>query len=518
MRTDTLRRALAALCLILAALPLRAAAPSVHTSDGVVSGLQAGHIQAFLGVPYAAPPVGANRWRAPQPAAHWSGIRTATGFAPSCWQALTPGGFGPWTHEYLISAPVSEDCLYLNIWTPAAGAGRRPVLVWIYGGGFGSGSGSVALYDGAALAAQGIVVVNFNYRVGVLGFLAHPQLTQEARAAGAPPTNYGLQDQVAALRWVRANIAAFGGDPDAVTIAGQSAGAMSVHALIDSPLAKGLFRRAIAESGLLTTLPLPALASAEHAGEDFAAALHANSVQALRALPPERLAVTGAGAPRFGPVTDNVLVTDRAHAALNDTPLLIGMNTDDPGSFGPAPAPSAAAVRKLLQDSYGALAPRFAAFYPAATADEQASALRDIARDRGLAALYAFSRDRVARSAQPLYVYLFNHTEPGADSARYRAFHSAELPYVFDNLDVAPERGFTAQDRDLARVVSTYWVAFVRTGVPEAPGLASWPRMRIEAPRIMQLDVPALVRPILSPPLLQTTQAFLAAGGVPRLF
>jgi para-nitrobenzyl esterase len=353
----------------------------------------------------------------------------------------------------------------------------------------------VALYDGAALAAQGIVVVNFNYRVGALGFLAHPLLTQEARIAGAPPGNYGLQDQVAALRWVRANIAAFGGDPDAVTIAGQSAGAMSVHLLIRSPLAKGLFRGAIAESGLLSTLPLPPLAAAEHDGMQLAARLPTTSLPALRAVPAEQLVDRAPGNLRFGPIIDSVLVTDPAHAALNDTPLLIGMNTDDPGSFAPALAPSAAAVAKSLSDNYGALAPRFTALYPIDTEAEQVAALRDIGRDRGLAALYAFSRDRLASSHQPLYVYLFNHTEPAA-----------------------PERGFTGQDRDLAHAVSGYWVGFVRTGVPTAPGLPPWPKLRVDAPLIMQLDVPLMVGPILPAPKLQAVQAFLAAGGVPQLF
>ena len=518
MRNSILTGGLAALCLSMAALSPLSAAPLAQVSGGRLSGVEKGAVDAFLGIPFAAPPTGENRWRAPQPPASWSGVRSAAAFAPSCWQALTPGGFGPWTHEYVISGPVSEDCLYLNVWKPAAGGTKRPVFVWIYGGGFGSGSGSVPLYDGSALAARGIVVVTFNYRVGVLGFLAHPLLSAEARRAGAPPGNYGLQDQVAALRWVHANISAFGGDPDAVTIAGQSAGAMSVHLLIGSPLAKGLFRGAIAESGLLSTLSLPALATAEHSGETFAADVHADSLPALRALAPDKLAATGPAPPRFGPITDTVLVPDAAHATLNDTPLIVGMNTDDPGSFGPSPAVSAAAVARMLSDTYGAQAADVAREYPADTAPQQAEALRDIARDRGLAALYAFSRNRLATSHQPLYVYLFNHTEPGAQSGRYRAFHSAELPYVFDNLNAAPERGFTAQDRELAREVSAYWIGFVRTGVPASDGLPMWPALTLEAPRIMQLDVPLQVRPILSAPKLQATQAYLAAGGVPRLF
>jgi para-nitrobenzyl esterase len=493
-----------------------AAAPHVQLHEGRVRGTRVGGVDAFLGVPFAAPPVAANRWQAPQPPTPWSGERAADHFAPSCWQGVSPKGFGPWTHEYVVSGEVSEDCLYLNVWTPRTRRGLQPVLVWIYGGGFGSGSGSVPLYNGAALAARGIVVVNFNYRVGVLGFFAHPDLTAEAKAGGTPPGNYGLQDQVAALRWVRENIAAFGGDPTAVTIAGQSAGAMSVHALIHSPLAAGLFRGAIGESGLLSTLPLPALSQAEGAGQTFSSALHADSIQALRQLPPEKLAAPGGGL--FSPIADGMLITDPGHAVLNDTALLIGMNTNDPGSFGPAAAPSAESVSKALHDSFGPFEGRFAELYPAKTPIEQAAALHDIARDRGLAALYAFSRERLTQSRKPLFVYLFNHTEPGPESARYGAFHSAELGYVFDTLDTAPERGFTSEDRELAQALSSYWLGFVRTGTPATAGLPKWPAMRIDAPVMMQFDSRPDPRPLLPAPKLEATKAFLAAGGKPRLF
>jgi len=497
---------------------LQAAAPEATVQSGRLGGVRQGAVEAFLGIPFAAPPTGANRWRAPQPVAVWQGVRPAVNFAANCWQPQTPGGFGPWTHEYVISGPVSEDCLYLNVWTPEHRKGPLPVMVWIHGGGFTGGSGSVPLYDGARLAARGIIVVTINYRLGVFGFLAHPELTREARTAGTPPGNYALQDQVAALQWVRTNIAAFGGNPAAVTIAGQSAGAMSVHALIASPLASGLFRGAIAESGLMTTLPLQPLATAEHDGATFAASLKAPSLAALRVLPPDAFATTGPGMLRFSPITDGVLITGPTPAALNDTPLLTGMNTNDPGSFGPAPAPSADAVSRMLQDSYGPLAARFAPLYPAANAEEQAAALRDIARDRGLGALYAFSRQRLARSHKPLYLYLFSHTEPGPQSALYGAFHSAELAYVFDTLDKAPERGFTAQDRDLARIVSSYWLSFVRDGKLSAKDEPAWPQARGDAPKIMQLDVPPRVRHILPADTLGAMQAYLATGATPRLF
>ena len=503
----------------LLAAPAGAPRPRARVAGGQLSGVREGAVNAFLGIPYAAPPVGAQRWRPPGAAPTWSGVRSADHFAASCWQPVTPAGFGPWTHEYVVSGTVSEDCLYLNVWTAVTRGAHLPVMVWIHGGGFASGSGSVPLYDGAALAARGIIVVTINYRLGVFGFFAHPELTQEARVGGTPPGNYGLQDMIAALRWVHANITAFGGDPDAITIAGQSAGAMSVHALIVSPLAKGLFRGAIAESGLLTTLPLPALADAERAGVALGTSLHAASLSALRSLPPEAFAGSGPAAPRSSPIADgDLLPATAAGTVLNDTPLLIGMNTDDPGSFGPPPVPSAQAVDKLLHDSYGALAGRFAPLYPAGTVAQQVVALRAIARDRGLAALYAYSRARLARSHQPLYVYLFDHVEPGPEAARYRAFHSAELAYVFDTLDAAPERGFTAQDRELARIISGYWLAFVRGESPASSRLPPWPRMRIEKPMIMHLGEPVEAQPLLPAPTLQAVRVFLAAGGVPRLF
>jgi para-nitrobenzyl esterase len=518
MRSDAILRCLVALGLILLAHGACAQVPRAHIAGGLLSGVREGRVNAFLGIPYAAPPTGVRRWRPPGPAPSWAGVRSAGSFAASCWQPLTPAGFGPWTHEYVVSGPVSEDCLYLNVWTPAARGARLPVMVWVHGGGFTGGSGSVPLYDGSALAAQGIVVVTINYRLGVLGFLAHPELTREAHAGGTPPGNYGLQDIIAALSWVRANITAFGGDPGAVTIAGQSAGAMSVHLLVASPRAIGLFHGAIAQSGLLSSLPLPALRDAERAGAALGAAVHADSLLALRALPVEGLAGSAPGGPRFAPIADGELLPGPEGGVFNDTPLLIGMNTDDAASFGPQSAPSAQAVAELLQRSYGATAGAFAPLYPAGTPAEQAAALRAIARDRGLAALYAYSRERLARSHMPLYAYLFDHVEPGPEAARYGAFHSAELPYVFNTLEAAPERGFTDQDRELARIVSSYWVAFVRAGTPAASGQPVWPRMRIEAPVILQLGKPVEARPLLPSPTLQAVQSFLASGGAPKLF
>jgi para-nitrobenzyl esterase len=465
------------------------APPVVRISSGSVSGIQQGRVATFLGIPFAAPPVGPDRWRAPKPVKPWQGARDASHFGASCYQALTPEGFGPWKHEFVVQGEVSEDCLFVNVWTPKVDTrARLPVFVWIHGGGFTQGSGSVAVYDGTSLAGDGIVVVNFNYRMGVFGFLAHPALTLEA-GKESPPGNYGLQDMIAALRWVKANIAAFGGDPNQVTLAGQSAGAMAIHDLLVSPLAAGLFERAIIQSGLPNIRPSTALAAAEKSGEEFAHSRNAGSLAALRAMPAADL--LGPEGPRFGPIVDGMLLPDSpekraANGQINDTPVMIGMVADEGSAFSPA---------------YG-------------TADKSGFT----ARERGLGALYAWGRERLAHSKQPVYVYMFAHVEPGADSARYAAFHSSELPYVFGTLDKAPERDFRPADRALAQVVAAYWVNFVKTGDPNGAGLSSWPRLTASEPQIMRLDINSMAQPLLPPPRLQAMRDYLAHGGNPSIF
>lgn len=501
------------------------AAPTAQVATGALSGVSTGGVSAFLGVPYAAPPTGPNRWRMPQPAAAWSGVRAADHFGANCWQAITPDGFGPWTAEYVSHGAVSEDCLFANVWTPAKAGARLPVLVWIHGGGFNQGSGSVPVYDGAALAQRGIVVVNFNYRMGAFGFLAHPELTREAAAHGEPTANYGLQDMIAALRWVKANIAAFGGDPDAVTVAGQSAGAMATHDLIASPLAKGLFRRAITESGLPGSAPTAPLAQAEQMGQAFAQAKGAANLADLRALTPEALAASPpGGAPRFGPVVDGTLLRQDPSQALdagafNDTPILAGLNADEGSAMAAGyGARDAAAYAALLKRLYDGSADRFAALYPAADDAQRAEASRAVLRDRGLAALWDWSRHRAAHGRQPIYGYLFTHAEPGPQSGRYHAFHSAELAYVFGTLDYSLGRDFTPADRALSERLQGYWVDFIKSGDPNGPGLPRWPRLIPTAPRIMRLDVNPAPQPILSPAKRRAFDAFIAGGGKPGIF
>lgn len=498
----------------------------VRVTDGELLGLHEGAVDAFLGVPYAAAPVGVNRWRAPQPMRPWPGLRSARHFAPSCLQKRATQGIGPWSPEYLVHGPLSENCLYLNIWVPAHPVRPLPVMVWIPGGAFISGSGSVPIYDGRHLAAHGIIVVTINYRLGVFGFLTDPALAAQAKRLREPPGNWGLQDMIAALRWVRRNIAAFGGNPHAVTVAGQSAGAIGVQELITSPLAAGLFARAIVESGLPNSIPTPSLPAAERAGEAFARARGAGTLAALRALPARRLRTSAAPmtSPLIMPIVDGTLLPAAPEKLLATgrfahTPVLIGMNADESTGFHSHPSKlTRAAWHAYLRRTFATLAPRIARLYPASSPRARARALRAVRRDLGLAAVYRWSRLRLAHARTPIYAYLWTHVEPGPHSRVWRVFHSSEIPYVFETLAAAPQRHFTSLDRTISRRMSRYWVDFVKTGNPNGPGLPHWPRLTRRAPRIMQLGARARPRPILAPARLRVMRAFIASGGTPKLF
>jgi para-nitrobenzyl esterase len=528
--------ALAALTGLVALLPAgfaraapRATAPvMVSVAQGKLAGFREGPVAAFLGIPYAAPPIGRNRWRAPQPAASWHGVRAADRYAPSCWQTIAAASIGPWTHEYLPHGRVSEDCLYLNVWTPSSTPRRPlPVLVWIPGGGFVSGSGSVSLYDGAQLAAQGIVVVTINYRVGLLGFFATPALAAEAAREHAPAGNYGLEDMLAALEWVQRNIAAFGGDPHAVTVGGQSAGSICVHDLMASPLAAGLFERAIAQSGLPDTVPAPSLAQAEKAGERFARSKGALTLAALRALPPQELTTTAPAlkGPLLLPIVDGKLLPappERllAEGRVTEVPLLGGIDADEATAFSGhlVSSMSVAAWHALVAEEFGAFAPRVAGLYPAGTAAARAHSARRLHRDLGRAELWRWSRLWLAHAHTAAYGYLFDHLQPGPESARWGIFHSSELPYVFGTLDAAPERHFTALDRALSRTMSRYWVDFIKTGDPNGPGVPHWPRMQGPDPSIMVIGRSLAPQPILPARKLGPLKAFIARGGRPNMW
>jgi para-nitrobenzyl esterase len=504
-----------------------AQAATVATAQGRLTGISSGNSDAWLGVPFAAPPVGDLRWRAPQKPAAWTGERKADQFSASCMQALatTPGGRPPWTPEFLIPGAVSEDCLYLNIWTPKAAVGKRlPVLVWIHGGGFTEGSGSVPVYDGANLAANGgVIVVTINYRVGSFGFLAHPDMVRESGEVG----NFGLADMVASLEWVKANIAAFGGDPSKVTIAGQSAGAAAVHALIGAPSAKGLFARAIAESGSSVAPRAGPLQPALDAGARFAqlalqGGAGAASLADLRKMPAPAVfdaanafnRTPGGG---FRVVVDGrFLPRDPTEAqysagAFNDTPVLTGYNANEGSGFSRTYGEWTAAD---IDGQLGAFKPtpdRARAVYMAGS-PPVVDIGKAISRDRGMATTAAWAKRRLPASKSPIFVYQFNHAEPGPQSARYGAFHTGEVPYLFQNL-IGEGRVFTEADRAASRLVSGYWLNFVKSGDPNGAGLPSWPAFSAAAPMAQRIDTTASASPILPPATLELYEAHFAAGG-----
>ena len=488
----------------------------MRTRSGLVTGTATAQpgVRAYLGIPYAAPPVGDLRWRAPRPPAAWRGVRAADRFAPSCMQP-GPAAFGPWTMEFLLRGPVSEDCLYLNVWTgvaPGAAARtmRRPVLVFIHGGAFTGGSGDVPVYDGARLAGQGLVVVTINYRLGVLGFLAHPELTAESpeHASG----NYGLLDQVAALRWVRDDIAAFGGDPARVTIAGQSAGAMSVFLLTASPRARGLSHRAVIESGPggLAALGMAssrsvvaARADAEREGVTFARAQGAGTVAELRALPASAFVAPAAGGGRrLGPVIDGAFLLEDpadvfAAGRQNDVPTLTGLNADE-GSFSPGYGKATAETfRRQAEARLGDRVARFLALYPAGSDEEARRSQIESGRDAGIAGVTRLLAERARTARAPAFAYYFDRAIPWPEHPEFGAFHTAEVPYVFGTLDRLP-RPWTDVDRRLSQAMMSYWVNFAIRGDPNGPGLPAWPAFTAERPVLVRLGEQIGPRPPLS--------------------
>jgi para-nitrobenzyl esterase len=450
-------------------------APAVHVDGGALAGTQQTDLAVYLGVPYAAPPVADLRWRPPAPVPAWSGVRNADRFAPACLQTgvSMPGEPPPAT---------SEDCLYLNVWAPAH-ADHLPVLVWIHGGGYTNGATSLPLYAGDALARRGVVVVTIAYRLGAFGFLAHPELTRESAAHGSG--NYALMDQLAALAWVRRNIAAFGGDPRQVTIAGQSAGAMSVSLLVASPRATGLFARAIAQSGGVfepTQLaPRYLLTNAEKDGEAFVHALGAPTLAAARALPAAAVLAGDAGMIAHPVIEPDVLpeapfdAFTAGHA--HDVPLLLGNNADEARSLVDTSHVTAANFTDELTRAWGPLPPPLLAAYPFHTDDEARTARVNLESDLRFAwDMWAWAR-LAAHTHGPVWSYEFATAPPfPADGVRahWGAGHFSELWYMFGHLDQEPWH-WRAADRALSTTMVSYWTNFVRTGDPNGAGLPRWP-------------------------------------------
>ena len=472
---------------------VRASGDAVTLDSGRISGVAGKDpaVLVFKGIPYAAPPVGDLRWREPQPVKAWTGVRAADAFGARCLGRF-PGAGQP--------AAVSEDCLYLNVWAPSALRGDRvPVFVWIHGGGFQGGSGSEPIFDGEALATKGVIVVTFNYRTTVFGFLAHPDLTRESRhhASG----NYGLLDQVAALEWIKRNIAAFGGDPSRVTIAGESAGSYSVSALTASPLARGLFHQAVAESGGYF-MPRPGsmrtLSAAEKIGAGFASALGAADLADLRRRTADEVMKAVARMDDFfafqpgidGRVLLEPVYTTYVKGAQAKVPLLLGSNTDEGAFLIPEQRPSVQEFEARLEKTFGTRTSQVRQLYPVDTPAALVRSELDLSGDGEFN--YPMWKWAVMQrqSGRPVYYYLFGRTVPPAPGQQYRgiprsaigALHGDEVPYVFGTLDKVTNtldgssRTWESTDRELSAAMLGYWVNFVKTGDPNGPGLPVWPR------------------------------------------
>ena len=455
-------------------------------TGGVLAGERNGAITSYKGIPFAAPPVGPLRWRPPQPVPPWTGVRPATQFAPAPLQSrLVATLLGvPWHF--------SEDCLYLNVWTPATNATQRlPVMVWLYGGAFNFGSTAQPLYDGTHLAEQGVVVVSVAYRLGVFGFLVHPELTQ----AGAPG-NFGIRDQIAGLQWVHDNIASFGGDPGQVTLFGESAGGLSVGLLVTSPQARGLFQRVIAESGALA--PQKKLAAAEPEGVAFFAKLKVKDLAAARALPARDIL----NASFFATVTvDEELFAPDPYQCLkagqaNSTPILLGFNSDDGGLFvwgRKTPADFTNGVRQAFGENAG----KVLALYPHANQPEATHSAKAAFRDVAFAwPVWQWASLQTELTTNAAFVYLFDqHSSFWQPDG---AMHAAELGYVFDNLKW-PNR----EAAELAGRMSRYWVNFARTGNPNGPGLPAWSPFNRTNHDFMYFGGPPRMAPMLDLPQIE---------------
>ena len=456
-------------------------APHVKVDTGKLRGKSDGTIDSFLGIPYAAPPVGDFRWKPPVRPVKWKGARKATEFGSRCMQTRV-------FDDMIFRDPgISEDCLYLNVWTPAKRSGKLPVMVWVYGGGFVAGATSEPRQDGTNLAKEGVVVVSMNYRLGIFGFFAHPDLARESGRNSAG--NYGLLDQVAALEWVKRNIAAFGGDPGNVTIFGESAGSFSVSELMASPAAKGLFHRAIGESGgafASQGLPMRTLAESSDAGAKFATdVLGARSLAELRALPAQKVLETAAATKtiRFAPNVDGYFLPETVPAIFaagkqSDVPLLAGWNMDEAGSSAAnAQDGQVAKLQELAQKEFGDKADEFLKHYSAENDAQAERALKDYAGDHFIAfSTWKWLEAQKSTGKSPEYRYRFDMPHP-TDPKRppnAGAYHSAEIELVFGTLDSENWISWRPEDHTLSEQMRKYWSNFARTGDPNGSGLPKW--------------------------------------------
>jgi para-nitrobenzyl esterase len=481
-------RFLPALALVVASWVVVTAAPNIVKVDGgQISGRLSDGVRAFKGVPFAAPPVGDLRWKAPQPVIPWDGLRPADTFGPQCVQTPYPVG----SVYAMVPARQSEDCLYLNVWTTAGAGDKRPVMVWIHGGAWTRGAADIATYDGAALAKRGVVVVSMNYRLGPLGFLAHPELTAESPQHSSG--NYAILDHVAALRWVQRNIAAFGGNPGNVTIFGESAGSWSVNVTQATPLARGLFHRAIGESGGQFGRT-PRLDDAEQGGLALARAVGADSLKTLRAVHAEKLVAVPAFRSSVNvdgwvlPVDVRTMFAHKKHSPM---PVLIGSNADEWTTLSSAATfpKTIEEFRARIEGQFPGLSKEFDAAYRVKSESDIAGAMLGLGRDLTFSLEMRTWARMVTAAGQHAYLYQFTHVPPGPDAATRRAYHASEIQYVFGNLR-NPAFAFADADRKLSEAMSSYWVNFATSGNPNGKGLPLWKAYETAAEPYLELGTP----------------------------
>jgi len=455
----------------------------LETRAGVLEGVveEAGLVDAFKGIPYAAPPVGGLRWQPPRPAAPWAGLRLAHDFPPRAMQVHL------WDDMRFFDDGPSEDCLYLNVWRPAkAAAKKRPVMFWIHGGGFVAGSTSEPRQNGAKLTQKGVVVVSLTYRMGVLGFLAHPELSEESPQGASG--NYGLMDMVAALEWVRDNIADFGGDPDNVTIFGESAGSFAVSMLMASPMAEGLFHKAIGESGAALGEATLSLKEGEEAGTRFGQeVLGLMSLRELRELPAQDLIEAAGKEHRFRAVVDGRFLMEDVEATYqngrqNSVPLLAGWNLDEGGAgaiFGQQ-AQTLVNFEARAREQFGADADEFLAAYAATTDAEALRAAKDYGGDRFIGhGTWRWIETHQRTGGKPVFRYRFDQTLPlpvdAAPQAEPRAAHSWEIEYVFGVIS-SRDLPWRPEDHEVSDLMMNYWTNFAKRGDPNGAGVPAWPQ------------------------------------------
>lgn len=486
-------RIVAAALLMSGCMRVAVAQPTVTTAQGKVSGklIAGGKVRAFLGLPYAAPPVGELRWKAPEPPAAWKGVRDATKYGARCEQ------WPIWADYIFQDAGPSEDCLYLNVYAPstASAQSRLPVMYWIHGGGYTAGSGSEPRYTSSALPKQGVVLVTINYRLGVFGFLASQGLAKEGNGSAG---NYGLMDMVAALRWVKANIAAFGGDPNNVTIFGESAGSFAVSTLLAAPAAQGLFQKAIGESGAAFSdvLPMDPLDQRAKRDQAWVNSLGARNLTELRSMPADAIldAARKRGVGWFTPIVDGRFVPEKvsliyAAGKQAHVPLLAGWNRDErAGTL--SKGMTAEKWRAYATEHYGARANEFLGAFPANSDEQAVRSADDFTTDAFIAfATWQWTEAHTKTGGSPVYRYRFELPATPSEmhpEGKY-AFHSDELEYVFNSLDTRHGAAWRPEDRRLSNVMVRYWANFARTGNPNGAGLPHWPRYDKEA-RILHLD------------------------------